>query len=127
MGAVVDTIGPYLGTVPYVLRSWASANADTLVAYLQACIEGLRWSLDPANKAAAATLYAERLNIPMEIAQQTYKIATDPVRGFAQDARFDRAGFDTVLRLRADFEGGTPAAADKYIDLSYYQRALSQL
>ena len=40
---------------------------------------------------------------------------------------FDRAGFDTVLRLRADFEGGTPAAADKYIDLSYYQRALSQL
>ncbi len=23
MGAVVDTIGPYLGTVPYVLRGWA--------------------------------------------------------------------------------------------------------
>ena len=32
MGAVVDTIGPYLGTVPYVLRAWAKANADTLVA-----------------------------------------------------------------------------------------------
>lgn len=127
MGAVVDTIGPYLGTVPYVLRSWASANADTLVAYLQACIEGLRWSLDPANKAAAVTLYAERLNVPPEIAQQTYEIATDPVRGFAPDAEFDRAGFDTVLRLRADFEGGAPASADKYIDLSYYQRALSQL
>ena len=27
MGAVVDTIGPYLGTVPYVLRAWAQANA----------------------------------------------------------------------------------------------------
>ena len=27
MGAVVDTIGPYLGTVPYVLRAWAEANA----------------------------------------------------------------------------------------------------
>ncbi len=72
MGAVVDTIGPYLGTVPYVLRTWASANADTLVAYLQACIEGLRWSLDPANKAAAVRLYAERLNVPPEIAEQTY-------------------------------------------------------
>ena len=34
MGAVVDTIGPYLGTVPYVLRAWAEANAGTLVAYL---------------------------------------------------------------------------------------------
>src|SRR5882672_12386288 len=64
MGAVVDTIGPYLGTVPYVLRSWARTNADTLVGYLQACIEGLRWSLDPVNKPAAVALYAERLNVP---------------------------------------------------------------
>ena len=53
MGAVVDTIGPYLGTVPYVLRAWAHANAGTLAAYLAACIEGLRWTLDPANKAEA--------------------------------------------------------------------------
>ena len=52
MGAAVDAIGPYLGTVPYVLRAWAERHADVLVAYLAACIEGLRWSLDPANKAA---------------------------------------------------------------------------
>ena len=30
MGAVVERIGPYLGTVPYVLRAWAHANAATL-------------------------------------------------------------------------------------------------
>jgi hypothetical protein len=30
---VVDSVGPYLGTVPYVLRGWAKANAATLVAY----------------------------------------------------------------------------------------------
>jgi len=127
MGAVVDTIGPYLGTVPYVLRTWAGANADTLAAYLRACIDGLRWSLDPANKAAAVTLYAERLNVPPEIAAEMHAIAADPVRGFAKDAAFDHPGFDTVLKLRADFEGGTAAAADKYLDLSYYQSALSQL
>src|SRR5213079_2815985 len=57
MGAVVDAIGPYQGTVPYVLRGWATANAGTLVAYLAACVEGLRWSLDPANKDAAIRLY----------------------------------------------------------------------
>ena len=56
MGAVVDTIGPYLGTVPYVLRPWAHANAETLAAYLAACIEGLRWMLDPANAAEAIKL-----------------------------------------------------------------------
>ena len=63
MGAVVDTIGPYLGTVPYVLRAWAQANADTLVAYLAACIEGLRWvarSGEPGRGGGARRRAAER-------------------------------------------------------------------
>jgi hypothetical protein len=30
-----------------------------------------------------------------------------------------------VLRLRAEFEGGMPPAPEKYLDLSYYQRALT--
>jgi ABC-type nitrate/sulfonate/bicarbonate transport system substrate-binding protein len=106
MGAAVDTIGPYLGTVPYVLRSWAAANAGTLIAYLQACIEGLRWSLDPVNRAQAVRLYAERLKLPDDIAAETYAVATDPAGGLAKDAKFDIEGFKTVLRLRAEFEGG---------------------
>jgi ABC-type nitrate/sulfonate/bicarbonate transport system substrate-binding protein len=124
MGAVVDTIGPYLGTVPYVLRAWAKANAGTLVAYLQACIEGLRWSLDPANRAEAVRFYADRLNVPADIAAEIYAIATDPVHGLARDARLDIEGFKTVLRLRADFEGGTPSSPEKYLELSYYDRAV---
>jgi len=28
-----------------------------------------------------------------------------------------------VLKLRAQFEGGTPTSPEKYIDLSYYQKA----
>jgi ABC-type nitrate/sulfonate/bicarbonate transport system substrate-binding protein len=127
MGAVVDAIGPYQGTVPYVMRAWAKANADTLVAYLQAYVEGLRWSLDPANRDEAVGLYAERLNLPRDIAAQTYAIATDATRGFAKDARFDREGFNRVLKLRAEYEGGTPAPPEKYVDLSYYQRALAGL
>jgi ABC-type nitrate/sulfonate/bicarbonate transport system substrate-binding protein len=127
LGAVVDAIGPYQGTVPYVLRGWATANAGTLVAYLAACVEGLRWSLDPANKNAVIRIYAERLNLTDDIAAQIYAIATDPARGFARDARFDLDGFDCVLKLRAEFQGGPPARPQKYFDLSYYQRALAGL
>jgi hypothetical protein len=29
-----------------------------------------------------------------------------------------------VLALRAEYEGVAPAPAEKYLDLSYYQRAL---
>ena len=124
-GAVIDTIGPYLGTVPYVLQTWAEANADTLARYLASCIEGLRWSLDPANKSAAEALYAGRLDVPPDIAAQMYATATDPKQGFARDAAFDADGFKNVLALRAEFEGGPPASADKYVDLSYYRRALA--
>ena len=109
------------------MRAWAKANGVALAAYLSAYIEGLRWALDPTNKMEAVNLYAGRLNLPHDMAEETYAIATDPVRGFAKDASFDQAGFACVLRLRADFEGHPPAAPEKYIDLSYYEGALAGL
>jgi hypothetical protein len=36
-------------------------------------------------------------------------------------------GFETVLKLRADFQGGPPASPEKYIDMSYYKKAMSGL
>ena len=127
MGAVVDTIGPYLGTVPYVLRSWADANAATLTGYLAACVEGLRWVLDPANKAAAVKLIAERLNVPADIAADIHSAAADPANGLAKDAAFDLEGFKTVLKLRAGFEGRAAAPPERYFDLSFHRRAIAGL
>jgi ABC-type nitrate/sulfonate/bicarbonate transport system substrate-binding protein len=127
MGAVVDSIGPYLGTVPYVLRSWANANAETLTGYLAGCIEGLRWVLDPANEPEVIRLVRDRLNVPADIAAEIHAAAIDPVRGLAKDAAFDLEGFKTVLKLRADFESRTPKPAEKYFDLSFHRRALASL
>ena len=39
----------------------------------------------------------------------------------------DMNGVNNVLKLRAQFEGGTPASPDKYLDLSYYDRAVAGL
>jgi ABC-type nitrate/sulfonate/bicarbonate transport system substrate-binding protein len=127
MGAVVDQIGPYLGTVPYVLRSWANANSGTLVAYLAAAVEGLRWVLDPANAAEAARLTADRLKVPADIAVETVAVATDPERGLARDASFDRDGLATVLRLRSAFEDRPAAPPERYFDLSFHQSATGRL
>jgi ABC-type nitrate/sulfonate/bicarbonate transport system substrate-binding protein len=127
MGAVVDAIGPYQGTVPYVTRAWAKANADALVGYLTAYLEGLRWAFDPANQTEAVRLYAEQLNLPEDVAAEVYAVATDASHGLAQDARFDLAGFKCVLKLRAEHQGTTPAPHEKYVDLSYYERALAGL
>ncbi len=50
--------------------------------------------------------------------------------GLAIDAQFDLAGFRNVLALRAEIEGdwgGKPPAPERFIDLSYYQKAVQKL
>jgi ABC-type nitrate/sulfonate/bicarbonate transport system substrate-binding protein len=126
----VDVIGPYLSTAGFVLRPWARDNGDTLTRYLQAYIEGLRWTLDPGNKAEATELLAKGLNISPDVAARSYVVATDPKTGFMPDAKVDIDGFNNVLKLRAELHGdwgGKPPAPEQYLDLSHYQRALAGL
>ena len=93
----------------------ASANAETLANYLAAGTEGLRWVLDPANRAEAVRLAGDRLGVTAYVAAEILAVATDPLDGLAADAAFDLTGFKTVLGLRADFEGRAPAAPEKYL------------
>ena len=95
--------------------------------YLQSYLEGLRWSLDRANKDTAVRLYMEKLNLPADIASQCYDVATQQKDGLAVDGAFDMDGFRNVLKLRSEFEGGQPLAPEKYLDLSYYRRALAAM
>jgi ABC-type nitrate/sulfonate/bicarbonate transport system substrate-binding protein len=127
MGEIVQMIGPYQATAAWVMKPWAAANADALVRYIQAYVEGLRWTLDPANKAEAIDLIAARFKLESDIAAEAYAVATDPKSGFAKDAKLDMDGLNNVLKLRADWTGATPGAPDRYIDLSYHQKALSGL
>jgi len=115
-----SALGAYQGSSAFVLRPWAGANTDTLVKYIQAYIEGLRWMLEPKNKTEAVGLLSERLKLPQDVAAQAYDAT---LKGFQKDGALDMEGVRNVLKLRAQFEGGTPADPAKYIDLSYYQKA----
>jgi ABC-type nitrate/sulfonate/bicarbonate transport system substrate-binding protein len=126
MGSAIKALGPYQATAGFVMRQWAKDNGDVLVRYLQAYIEGLRWSLDPANKAEAVKLLAEGLKLAPDIAERTYAVALDPSEGFAKDGMIDFEGLRNVLALRGRIEGAPPAAPEKYLDLSYYDRALAE-
>jgi ABC-type nitrate/sulfonate/bicarbonate transport system substrate-binding protein len=128
-GSAVGVVGPYQSDAGWVLRKWGKANADTLTRYIQANIEGIRWALDPKNRAALTELVAKRLKQSPDIVTASLKIADDQ-KGYATDARFDLEGFRNVLKLRAEMLGtwgGKPPAPDKYLDLSYYDRALKGL
>lgn len=120
LGAVADAIGAYQGSAAFVLRTWGTANADTVVKYAQAYIEGMRWMLNPANKGEAVALLVDRLKLPQDVAMQAFDAT---LKGFQKDGALDMEGVRNVLKLRAQFEGGRPADPAKYIDLSYYEKA----
>jgi ABC-type nitrate/sulfonate/bicarbonate transport system substrate-binding protein len=130
LGRAVDLIGPYQATGAWVLRKWATANADTLERYIAGLIESTRWAVARENKEAAVKILAERFKLQPHVAERTWEMLADPKFGLAPDARFDLAGFKNVLALRAEIKGdwgGKPPAAERYIDLSYYERALKKL
>jgi ABC-type nitrate/sulfonate/bicarbonate transport system substrate-binding protein len=130
LAKATDVIGPYLSTAAFALRSWARENSDALTRYIQAYVEGLRWVLQPANKDEATAMLASGLNISRPMAESSYAVAVESQDRFASDARIDMAGFRNVLKLRAELHGdwgGTPPAPERYVDLSYYDRALAEL
>jgi ABC-type nitrate/sulfonate/bicarbonate transport system substrate-binding protein len=108
-----------------VRRDWAREHAQTLEQYVAAFVEALRWSLDAKNRADAIGILVDKLNLPRDMAAKSLDLMAEPGFGFARDAAFDTAGFKNVLALRAEVEGGKPADPQRYIDLSYYDRAMT--
>ena len=130
LGRAVDLIGPYQATGAFVLRAWAKENADTLERYLAAVIDSTRWVRAKENKEASAKILVERFKLDPKVAERTWELLADPKFGLAPDARFSLEGFKNVLALRAEIEGdwgGKPPTAERYFDLSYYDKALKKV
>jgi ABC-type nitrate/sulfonate/bicarbonate transport system substrate-binding protein len=125
LGRTTDMLGPYQAGGAFVRRAWAHDNAATLENYLAAFVEALRWSLDPNNHAEATAILVDKLKLPQDMADKSLALMAEPGFGFARDAAFDMAGFKNVLALRAEVEGGAPSDPQRYIDLSYYDRAMT--
>jgi ABC-type nitrate/sulfonate/bicarbonate transport system substrate-binding protein len=127
LGTAVSVIGPYQATAAFVMRPWARANAATLERYIAAYVEALRWAMARENETAAVALLVDRMKLAPDVAQRVYALATGP-GGLQPAARLDPDGFRTVLALRAEMEGqwgGQAPLPDRYLDLTYYERALT--
>jgi ABC-type nitrate/sulfonate/bicarbonate transport system substrate-binding protein len=127
LGRTTDMLGPYQAGGAFVLRSWAKANGPTLEKYLAGYIESLRWVVDKKNRDEAIALLMDRRKLSHSLATRSYDLMIEPGFGFNPDARLNAEGFDNVLRLRQEVEGGPVPNPAKYLDLSYYDRALKRL
>jgi NitT/TauT family transport system substrate-binding protein len=129
LGTTADLYGAYQAGGIFLMRSWAAKNSGTLERYITAYIEGCRAALDPNQRDLTLQVLARELKLEKRIAEQTYKDLQLTGSGLAKDCAFDMPGFRNVLALRAELEGqwaGVAPPPDRYLDLSFYNRALSQ-
>jgi hypothetical protein len=109
------------------MRPWANANSEALTQYLAAYIEGQRHVMNPANRSQMIDLLTRSFKLSPAVAEGSYAALTTPGSGLAPDARFNHEGFKTVLAIRAEMEsmwGGTAPVPGKYLDLSFFDRAI---
>ncbi|MFQ5693005.1 MAG: ABC transporter substrate-binding protein [Nitrospinota bacterium] len=120
-----EAVPVYQATCGAARRAWARRRADDLVRYIRAYREATRWCLDPANRRACLDLLGEKGGIEGPAAERTLDALLDPRRGLYPDAKLNLPGVAAALDLRAEMGhlSRPVPPPEKYVDLTYYQRA----
>ena len=126
----LNTFKDYQGGSFATSRSWAAANEEALVGYITGYLKGLAWTLDPANRSEAAELLLAKMPAinPKAIDKVMGKLL-DPRSGLTPLGKINTKGFQTVLELRSQYIEQKALLTDtaKYIDLTYYEKAVKAL
>lgn len=116
----------YQGTCGAASRAWAKQNSETLVRYIRAYVEATRWCFERRNRKACAELLAKHNEIAGAVAAETLDALLDPDYGLYPGAELNLPGIAAALELRAamGYLSRPLPAVEKYVDLSYYRRAV---
>lgn len=123
-----EIISCYQGTVGAAQRSWVEKNPDELISYIRAYIEATEWCFDIKNRTSCLELLAKHNSIEGKAAEETLDALLDSDYGLYPKAALNLLGLKSVLELRAEMGFLKPPLppVEKYIDLSYYDRAVGK-
>lgn len=124
-----DQIVPcYQATGGAARRSWAEQYRDVLVSYIRATIEATRWCFDPENRSQAIELLGKHNGIEGQAAENTLDALLDPNYGIYPEVELNLSGVEAALELRAEmgFFNRPVPGVEKYVDLSYYRKAVEE-
>jgi len=126
LGEGLDVIGRYLASVHVVDRAWAKANEKAMVGYIRAYVGATQWVYQPANHPEAVKIAMARLEVPEAVAVSMIKGLVAGRTALDPRGEVDIEGVKTVIGLREQY--GEPrktlGAPEKYLELSYYKKAM---
>ncbi|MDH3418241.1 MAG: ABC transporter substrate-binding protein [Gammaproteobacteria bacterium] len=118
-----ECLPDYQGGIFTASRAWAEAHETELAAFMRGYLDGLAWTLDPANYEAATALLLERMPaIKPRVAPAVMAKLLDPATGLTPGGAVDEAGMRTVLELRSRYAKPNKQleSTEPYLDLSSY-------
>ncbi len=125
LGSTSDYFPHFQGSVAVARRSWAARNADTLIRYIRAYVAASDWLLDRKNcEEAVEILLCSVKRVDRAQANATYEDGLSKV--FIRKAAVNLEGLRQVIEVFWEAEGLKPPlpSPEKYVDLSYYGKAV---
>jgi ABC-type nitrate/sulfonate/bicarbonate transport system substrate-binding protein len=109
------------------VQKWLETHSGTVIGYIIALRQALRWIYDPAHKAMVQEFMVREpsLKLTPNIAVHAYTAFVDPATGFGVDGMLNDAALQQVIELRAAYSPTAElsrAPAD-YYDLRWYRQA----
>lgn len=126
LGSSEEATSPLLFYSLFTSRDWIKKHHDLLVRFMAAEILAQRWIVNPKNRAQVLAAMDDDLHTPRSVTEAIYE--SNMRQGWPLRDAFDTQGFANVLNLRAEMENtwnGTPPPQSRYVDLSYYKKALA--
>ena len=122
-----EMIPSYQGTCGAASRRWAEQQPDLLLRYIRAYVEATQWCFDKQNRQSCLDILARHNEIGGLAAEHTLDALLDPEHGLYPKAALNLSGVTAALELRGElgYWARPIPRVEKYVDLSYYQNALS--
>jgi ABC-type nitrate/sulfonate/bicarbonate transport system substrate-binding protein len=122
IGDAATEIGDFQGSAYAVRKSYAKDHPKEVEAFVRAIVAATDFVF--SDKAGTVEVLKARIkNLSDADAGKLYDRLTGP-GGLNKRAALNTKGVETVLKLRTLYGGAAPTKAEKYIDLSYYQKVV---
>jgi NitT/TauT family transport system substrate-binding protein len=125
LGSLAELASDYMFLSVIVNSQWASQNADAVTRFVRAWSQACTWLYQPANRARAVEILAERTKIEPALAARVYDTYVEKDRVFTRDGSVSLPALQGIMDLMAEVGDLSPPVPEpsKFVDTRYFEAA----